>query len=101
MACGHPRACLRDIPLAGAIKEDEVHGCLICEIERIRHEAMDKEIASLKAERDHFKALADGEKARAESFELDVNALRSELADAVNCLAECRRQLSQTQAKEE
>ena len=41
MACGHPRACLRGIPLTGTVKEDEVHGCLICEIERIHDEAMD------------------------------------------------------------
>ena len=41
MACGHSRACLRDIPLEGTVKEDEVHGCLICEIERIHDEAMD------------------------------------------------------------
>jgi len=59
------------------------------------------ELVTVKAERDQFKALADGEKARAECFELDANALRSELANTVNCLAECRDQLSQTRAKVE
>ena len=30
MACGHPRACLREIPLTGTVTEDGVHGCLAC-----------------------------------------------------------------------
>jgi len=59
------------------------------------------EVASLKAERDQFKALADGEKKLREIFELDAGALRSELANTVNWLAECRDQLSQAQAKVE